>query len=217
MEPFTATNQVALVETNSCPMGVQLVNSRKTNKTSAATDLVELAKAVQKADEFTKANAGNKLTVIADQIRYLQNQARKVLEDAKRDASLHHAACNLVKRPGTLYYLYERDSGQAYLSILSPQEWGSSCPHHFLGAYRLEYDQSWTPVSDVGKRDKELALLDKIFQAHQGAITAGGESGSNTAELLGFKKVVDNSSKLSDIPDDSSHAQDNSFSETDAS
>lgn len=29
-------------------------------------------------DEFVKANACNKLTVIADQIRYLQEQARKV-------------------------------------------------------------------------------------------------------------------------------------------
>ncbi|GFS01341.1 C1orf50 homolog [Elysia marginata] len=201
MEPYTPTNQVALVEANSCPMGVQLVSSRKTNKMSASTDLVELAKSVQKADEFTKANAGNKLTVIADQIRYLQNQARKVLEDAKRDASLHHAACNLVKKPGTMYYLYERDSGQAYLSILSPQEWGNACPHHFLGAYRLEYDQSWTPITDVGKRDEELALLDKIYATAQGAITAGGESGTNTAELLGFKKVVD-SSKLSEVPHD---------------
>ena len=30
------------------------------------------------ADEFIRANAGNKLTVIADQIKYLQAQARKV-------------------------------------------------------------------------------------------------------------------------------------------
>ena len=30
------------------------------------------------ADEFTKATAGGKLMVIADQIKYLQEQARKV-------------------------------------------------------------------------------------------------------------------------------------------
>ena len=36
------------MENNSSPLGVQLVNSRKTNKTSGAGDLVELAKAVQK-------------------------------------------------------------------------------------------------------------------------------------------------------------------------
>lgn len=39
---------VVLVESNSQPLGVRLVNSRKTNKISDASDLVELAKAVQK-------------------------------------------------------------------------------------------------------------------------------------------------------------------------
>jgi len=175
------------VESSSRPLGVQLVSSRKANKTSGVTDLIELAKAVQKADEFTKANCGNKLTVIADQIRYLQEQAKKVLEDSRRDACLHHAACNLVKRPGTMYYLYERDSGQSYLSILSPEEWGPSCPHEFLGAYRLEYDQSWTPIASVEKRDKELAIIDKIYTSQQAAIMGGG----TTAEILGFAKKPD--------------------------
>ena len=34
---------------------------------------------------------------------------------------LHHAACNLVKKPGQVYYLYERESGQKYFSLLSPE------------------------------------------------------------------------------------------------
>lgn len=44
-----------------------------------------------------------------------------MLIEAKRDNMLHHAACNLVKRPGTLYHMYERESGQQYLSIISPE------------------------------------------------------------------------------------------------
>lgn len=39
-------------------------------------------------DDFVKANACNKLTVIADQIRYLQEQARKV--GAKAQALFYH-------------------------------------------------------------------------------------------------------------------------------
>lgn len=45
----------------------------------------------------------------------------QVLQDAKRDADLHHAACNIVKRPGNIYYLYQRPSGQKYFSIISPK------------------------------------------------------------------------------------------------
>ncbi|XP_007442337.2 uncharacterized protein C1orf50 homolog [Python bivittatus] len=85
------------------------------------SDLVALAEQVEKADEFVRANACNRLTVIAEQIQYLQEQARKVLEDARRDADLHHVACNFVKKPGNVYYLYRRETGQRYFSMLSPK------------------------------------------------------------------------------------------------
>lgn len=157
------TATVTLVESSSAPCGLQLVSSYQTNRVGDPTDLVQLATQVQKGDEFIKANACNKLTVIADQIRYLQEQARKVLEEAKRDADLHHAACNIVKKPGNTYYLYERPSGQKYFSIISPKEWGPSCPHSFVGAFKLQFDMSWTPLEEVEKRDSEIAILDKLI------------------------------------------------------
>ncbi|XP_075869298.1 uncharacterized protein C1orf50 homolog [Nelusetta ayraudi] len=157
------TTTVTLVESSGAPGGLQLVSSYQTNRIGDPMNLVELAHQVQKGDDFIKANACNKLTVIADQIRYLQEQARKALEEAKRDADLHHAACNIVKKPGTIYYLYERPSGQKYFSIISPQEWGPSCPHSFIGAFKLQFDMSWTPLEDVEKRDSEIAILDKLI------------------------------------------------------
>jgi len=157
------TTTVTLVETSRSPQGLELVSSYQTNRVGDPMDLVALATQVQRGDDFVRANAGSKLTVIADQIRYLQEQARKVLEDAKRDADLHHAACNIVKKPGTMYYLYERPSGQKYFSIISPKEWGPSCPHPFIAAYKLQHDMSWTPVEDVQKRDAEIAIMDKLL------------------------------------------------------
>ncbi|XP_010141544.1 PREDICTED: uncharacterized protein C1orf50 homolog, partial [Buceros rhinoceros silvestris] len=114
------------------------------------------------ADDFVRANACSKLTVIAEQIRQLQEQARKVLDEANRDADLHHVACNLVKKPGNTYYMYRRESGQRYFSILSPQEWGTS-PHEFLGAYKLQHDMSWIPFEDIERRDAEMKTLDKLL------------------------------------------------------
>ena len=49
------------------------------------------------------------------------------------------------------------------------QEWGPSCPHEFLDAYRLEYDQSWTQIDDLAKRDTQNAFVDKILN-HQLAL-----------------------------------------------
>ena len=45
---------------------------------------------------------------------------------------LHSAACNLMKKAGNIYYYYQRSSGQKYLSIMSPSDWGASCPHEYI-------------------------------------------------------------------------------------
>ena len=86
------------------------------------------------ADSFVHANVSNKLQVIAEQVRFLQEQARKVLKEAKDNADLHHIACNLVKKPGNLYHLYRRPSGQRYFSLLSPQV---VCIEEILKCYQL--------------------------------------------------------------------------------
>ncbi|XP_068598607.1 uncharacterized protein C1orf50 homolog [Brachionichthys hirsutus] len=169
------TTTVTLVERSGAPSGLEPVSSYQTNRVGDPMDLVALATQVQKGDDFIKANACNKLTVIADQIRYLQEQAKKVLEEAKRDADLHHAACNIVKKPGNVYYLYQRPSGQKYFSIISPKEWGASCPHTFIGAFKLQHDMSWTPLDEVKKRSSELAALDKLI-SQKAALPSSTES-----------------------------------------
>ncbi|XP_002715753.2 uncharacterized protein C1orf50 homolog isoform X1 [Oryctolagus cuniculus] len=153
----------ALVELTATPGGLALVSPYHTHRAGDPLDLVALAEQVQKADEFIRANATNKLTVIAEQIQHLQEQARKVLEDARRDADLHHVACNMVKKPGNIYYLYKRESGQQYFSIISPKEWGAGCPHDFLGAYKLQHDLSWTPYEDIEKQDAKISMMDKVL------------------------------------------------------
>ncbi|KAK2498208.1 hypothetical protein MC885_016228 [Smutsia gigantea] len=153
----------ALVELTATPGGLALVSPYHTHRAGDPLDLVALAEQVQKADEFTRANATNKLTVIAEQIQHLQEQARKVLEDARRDADLHHVACNIVKKPGNIYYLYRRESGQQYFSIISPKEWGAGCSHDFLGAYKLQRDMSWTPHEDIEKQDAKISIVDKLL------------------------------------------------------
>ncbi|CAD7675200.1 unnamed protein product [Nyctereutes procyonoides] len=40
-------------------------------------------------------------------------------------------------------------------------EWGTSCPHNFLGAYKLQHDLSWTPYEDIEKHDAKINIVDK--------------------------------------------------------
>lgn len=197
----SSSTSFSLVESNSRPCGVELVCTARTNKKADPDDLVALAMQVQQADERTRSVAGSKLSVIAEQIQFLQQQAAKILEETRLNAELNHAACNMVKKPGTVYHLYQRDTGQKYLSILSPQEWGASCPHAFLGSYRLEYDMSWTPIDKRKERNSEEAVVTNILKAHR---LVGPANAANHAQES--SKYSDNSNfkplmALLDTPD----------------
>ena len=99
-----------------------LMNPNQRTQITDNMDLIDLARQLQTADNFTKANVTNKLTVIVDQIRYLQEQARKILHEANEAQDLHHVACNFKKIPGNVYYLYSKPGdGQRLFSMLSPQ------------------------------------------------------------------------------------------------
>ncbi len=110
-----------MVDRNFAPGGFQLVDPDRSGKKSQY-DLVELASNIQTADKFTRAVAGSKLSVIAEQVRFLQEQARQVLEEAATSKKLHHIACNFKKIPGKIYYVYRKeDSGKEFMSMISPE------------------------------------------------------------------------------------------------
>ena len=87
---MTINFSVALVERpSSSDLGVQLVDAERSGK-KTQSDLIELATQIQKADDFTRSNVCNKLQVIAEQVRFLHEQARKILEETKEAENLHH-------------------------------------------------------------------------------------------------------------------------------
>jgi len=54
-------------------------------------------------------------------MRHLQEQARKVLEEADSSARLHRINCNFKKIPGKIYYVYKKENGEEYMSMISPE------------------------------------------------------------------------------------------------
>lgn len=117
--PHFFCRPVNLVERNESPGNYQLLNPYHVGRHSSL-DIVALAQEIQNADIAMHHQSG-KLGLILDQIRFLQSQAQQILKDIVSDQNLHKAACNFKKIPGKIYYLYERESGQMYFSMLSPQ------------------------------------------------------------------------------------------------
>lgn len=122
-------------------------------------ELVDVAREIAEADRAIGSVVGGKLEVIARQIRALQDEAKGLLDEARRDLALHRAEHAFVLRPGALYHLYRRGEDRLYWSMLSPDDWAGAPPHAFEGSYRLEADQSWTPLAEIDEgteRPEEL-------------------------------------------------------------
>lgn len=127
-------------------------------------DLVDLARQIGEADQAINARTGAKLQVIAGQIRALQQEARKVLEEARHDQDLHRARCMFRKLPGHVYYLYQAPDDGCYFSMLSPEDWQGHPPHSFKGSYRLEADMSWTPADTPDEPDNARELMRSLLE-----------------------------------------------------
>ncbi|MEY4576140.1 MAG: hypothetical protein RL701_843 [Pseudomonadota bacterium] len=129
------------------------------SRLSAKHDLIDIAREIQAADSLLSAVAAGKLESIARQIRALQEEAARTLQEAHAAADLHRAACNFKKIPGQIYHLYQRPNGERYFSLLSPQDWDNKPPHAYSGSYRLETDMRFTPAEDVEAREREWSAL----------------------------------------------------------
>ena len=105
--------------------------------------LVDRAREIEQADQALETHAHGKLEVIARQMRALKAQAEEIIEQTRRDAQLHRVRCNFEKTIGLVMHLYERDDGEAYFSLLSPEDWKGRNPHEFLGSFRLNADRSF--------------------------------------------------------------------------
>jgi len=134
------------------------------SRLSAPIDLVDVAREIQAADSLLSAVAGGKLESIARQIRALQEEAARTLQEAQAAAELHRASCQFKKIVGQVYHLYRRPNGERYFSLLSPQDWADQPPHAFEGSYRLEPDMRFTPAEAIEAREREWAALRPLLQ-----------------------------------------------------
>ncbi|XP_054734162.1 uncharacterized protein C1orf50 homolog [Anastrepha obliqua] len=157
-----AVKKAQLVERNPCPNGVHIVDPLRVSM-HEKEDIISLATQIQNADKQLKSGTCQKLCVILDQIKMLQAQAMEIIKESEESQLLHNAACNFTKKPGHIYHLYQRSSGQSYFSMLSPEEWNDKVDQKYLGSYRLEYDLSWTPLDKIKERDDKMNWAEKCL------------------------------------------------------
>lgn len=114
-----------------------------------AYSLVDVAKEIEHADAMLAQVTHGKLEELASQIRAIQERAKAVMREAKRDALLHRARCQFEKKPGDICHLYRRGDGELHFSLVSPEEWGERADHAFVGSYRLRIDMTFEALVEV--------------------------------------------------------------------
>jgi hypothetical protein len=135
----------------------------------------ELAEEVARAEAMLNARTAAKLRVIADQIKALQAEARKVLSEARDEQALTHAQCTFKRVPGRTYHLYRKPDGTSFFSMLSPLDWHGRPPHDYAGSYRLEGDYSWTPAERLDEADDTGELVQQLLRI--GGLASGADGG----------------------------------------
>jgi len=103
------------------------------SRLSPPIDLVDLAKEIEMADNMLSTKVGAQLSVIAEQIRDLQEQARTILEKAQEDKKLHRALCSFQKRPGQGVPSLRRRKGRPLLFTAFPHGMAGQTAAPFSG------------------------------------------------------------------------------------
>ena len=127
--------------------------------------LVDLAREIEQADEQVSARANAQLQVIAAQMKSLQSEALKILQQAQQDQQLNHARCAFTRVPGRTYHLYRRANGELEFSMLAPRDWGGKPPHDYVDSYQLGLDMRWTPIAEIGAGDSNQESVNALLQA----------------------------------------------------
>ena len=87
------------------------------------------------------------LQQIRKQIELLALQAQEIQMRKELSMIIYNAKLSFSPVIGSLYYLYEKQDGSHFVSIVSPKEWGGSGPFKKLtAAVKLLADHTWIEI-----------------------------------------------------------------------
>ena len=73
----------------------------------------------------------------------LEAEFKKLVETAADNELIYNAMIRFSPKVGEVYHLYRNDTGEEWVSMIAPDEWGSNYVFEFLGSFRLATDSVW--------------------------------------------------------------------------
>ena len=99
----------------------------------------------------------DKLSLIYEQMQVLARQARDIQDRVKISEKIYFAKFKFEPIVGKIYYLYRKEQSDDYsLSMIGPEEWGSSCSlGNKVAMVKLLADHTWKVYEDYEKTIKK--------------------------------------------------------------
>ncbi len=90
------------------------------------------------------------LQQIYKQVELLMQQAKGIQDRVRISESIYNADMSFQPVIGKTYYLYQRKNGENCLSMVAPNEWGSSMPFEaYRATVSLLADRTWNIVDSA--------------------------------------------------------------------
>ena len=85
----------------------------------------------------TQAQRANK--VFTKKYDEIKEEFVNLIDEVKWNEFVYSATYNFIPVLGETYYVYEKNDGSTFLSLISPTEWNMKC----LGSTRLDSNNKW--------------------------------------------------------------------------
>ena len=87
------------------------------------------------------------LDQIRKQIELLALQAQEIQMRKELSMIIYSAKLSFTPVIGNIYFLYEKNDGSHFVSMVSPKEWGGSGPFKkFIAQVKLLADHTWVEI-----------------------------------------------------------------------
>jgi hypothetical protein len=80
--------------------------------------------------------------VFTKKFNEIKNEFQELIDEVNWNEFVYLANCSFIPVIGETYYLYEKNDGSVFLSLIKPNEWNIK----YVGAARLESDNKWVRV-----------------------------------------------------------------------
>ncbi len=76
---------------------------------------------------------------MSDRMQKIKEEYEKIMEELNWNDIIYNSQMGFEPLIGEEYYLYERDNGEKYLSLINPDSWNKK----HIGTFRLNSDYKW--------------------------------------------------------------------------